>query len=354
MSIWNTYPKSYREKEVQFIQSAVQAGECAAVLGLSGAGKSNLLRFIAHRNDVFPQPLVLVDCNQLFEPTPDAFFQLILNSLGDADQGLIAFQAVNAAVQKRLSESANKFSLLLDRFEALEDGLITAISGGLRSLRDNHKYQLTYVIASRKPLKPHDELAELFYAHTFWLGPLSERDARWNVRRYAQRVNANWGDEIVDEMIRLTWGYPSLLRAVCEALASGADMSAVADHLAVRRRVDEFWTEPPSEDTLRASGLAGLPLLMAGRAPREIDSSQLTAKEHLLLDYLRAHPNQVCEKDDLIVAVWPEDEIFERGVRDDSLAQLVRRLRVKIEPHPSDPEWIITVPGRGYKFQPKQ
>ncbi|HLE30620.1 MAG TPA: helix-turn-helix domain-containing protein [Anaerolineales bacterium] len=39
-----------------------------------------------------------------------------------------------------------------------------------------------------------------------------------------------------------------------------------------------------------------------------------------------------------------------RGVRDDSLAQLVRRLREKIEPDPANPRHIHTVPGRGYRF----
>jgi DNA-binding response OmpR family regulator len=55
----------------------------------------------------------------------------------------------------------------------------------------------------------------------------------------------------------------------------------------------------------------------------------------------------------LIRAVWPEDRIFERGIRDDSLAQLVRRLREKIEPLPSTPRHIHSVPGRGYRFTPE-
>jgi DNA-binding response OmpR family regulator len=37
-----------------------------------------------------------------------------------------------------------------------------------------------------------------------------------------------------------------------------------------------------------------------------------------------------------------------RTVRDDSLAQLVRRLREKIESDPSNPRLIISAPGRGY------
>jgi DNA-binding winged helix-turn-helix (wHTH) protein len=88
---------------------------------------------------------------------------------------------------------------------------------------------------------------------------------------------------------------------------------------------------------------------MAGRAPT-FDTSHLTAKENSLLRYFLSHPDEVCEKDDLIRAVWPEDKVFERGVRDDSLAQLVRRLREKIEPDPANPHYIHTVPGRGYRF----
>jgi DNA-binding winged helix-turn-helix (wHTH) protein len=83
------------------------------------------------------------------------------------------------------------------------------------------------------------------------------------------------------------------------------------------------------------------------------DTSQLTAKENLLLEYLLDRVGQVCEKDDLVRAVWPEDVIYEQGIRDESLAQLMRRLRVKIEPDAANPTYIHTVPGRGYLFRAK-
>lgn len=81
-----------------------------------------------------------------------------------------------------------------------------------------------------------------------------------------------------------------------------------------------------------------------------IDASQLTANEHRLLIYLQAHSGKVCAKDDLIRAVWSEEVIIE-GLRDDSLAQLVRRLRQKIEADPSKPRFIHTAPGRGYMYR---
>jgi len=84
------------------------------------------------------------------------------------------------------------------------------------------------------------------------------------------------------------------------------------------------------------------------------DTTRLTAKEHLLLTYLQAHPGQVCEKDDLVRPIWPEDVLFAEGVRDESLAQLVRRLRVKIEPDPANPSYIHTIAGRGYLYEPRR
>ena len=119
----------------------------------------------------------------------------------------------------------------------------------------------------------------------------------------------------------------------------------------MQRRVEEFWADAPGPPELGASGVQHNPLLSRSAAPLAIDTARLTAKEHLLWQYLRAHPDQVCEKDDLIRAVWPEDALYERGIRDDSLAQVVRRLREKIEADPSAPQYIQTVPGRGYRFR---
>jgi DNA-binding response OmpR family regulator len=124
------------------------------------------------------------------------------------------------------------------------------------------------------------------------------------------------------------------------------------EHPAICKRVDEFWADQPSADDLRLSRLTNHPILSAARDASTIDTTQLTAKENLLWEYFLAHPEQVCEKDDLIRAAWPEDRIFERGIRDDSLAQLIRRLREKVEPEPANPMHIHTVPGRGYRFNP--
>jgi energy-coupling factor transporter ATP-binding protein EcfA2 len=366
MSAWDTYPSDYRLNEVQAILAAVQAGECVSVIGLSGSGKSNLLGFIANRlnqGQLAANSLpafYLVDCNRLVDFTPQAFFHLISSTLlrkppATAADELIALEAV---LDQKIAEDG-QVCLLFDRFDTLmhalvEDQVRLAVAANLRALRDAYKYDLTCVLATRRALDLHTELAELFFAHTLWLGPMAENDARWNISRYAQRKGQTWDEEAVQAILKASWGYPSILRAVCEAYAAGISLEirSLAEHPAVRRRVEEFWADQPSNEDLRLSRLLHHPLLDAARATTSIDTTQLTAKEHLLWEYFLAHPEQVCEKDDLIRAVWPEDRIYERGIRDDSLAQLIRRLREKVEPDPADPQHIHTVPGRGYHFTP--
>jgi hypothetical protein len=350
MSIWKTYPSDYREKEVQHILAAVRAGECVSVIGLSGAGKSNLMGFIANRPEVFIHPNILVDCNRLRQNTSDGLFRLVRRALGDGTPSQDEYEALDVLLEKRLDENGGNLALLLDRFEMLSND--HAIASNLRALRDTHKYQLTFVTATRKTIDPSSEIAELLFGHTIWLGPLSERDANWSINRYAQRVSQDWDLSVAFKIRELTWGYPSLLRAVCEAYASGASLELIElqEHPAIKRRVKEFWDDSPTESDLRLAGLEGLPLLTSTDSIQGFDTSQLTEKEFLLLNYFESHPGEVCSKDDLIQAVWPEDRIYERGIRDDSLAQLVRRLRVKIEPDPSNPRYIQTVPGRGYQY----
>jgi len=356
MSAWDDYPEDYRTTQVQSILSAVQAGESAAVIGLSGSGKSNLLGYLAHRwGKAGDRPrLVLVDCNRLTDAAPASFFRLVRVALGDSSTADDELGALEAVLRRELAESS-PLGLLLDRFDALAEQANHAIYSNLRALRDAHKYALAYVIATRRPLDAHNELAELFFAHTLWLDPMSESDTAWNVWRYAHRSGLSWDAEVTRQIAKLSGGYPALLRAICEAHATGCPLNMIelSQHPAVQRRLDEFWADQPDTTTLQLCGLYDNPLLVATRHPEQIDTAGLTAKEHALWEYLQAHPGLVCEKDDLIRAVWPEDRIFERGIRDDSLAQLVRRLREKIEPDPSNPRHIQTIAGRGYRYLQK-
>jgi hypothetical protein len=347
---WQAYPADYREKDVKRLLRAVEAGDSAAVIGLSGAGKSNFAGFVAHRITSDKTALILIDCNRLAQPTLAALMTQIRAAVAPEPASL------EQAIATRL-EKHGKLCLLLDRFDALpvhspinDEG--RAIMNNLRALRDQFKGQLTLVPFTRRPLPKESELAELFFANTIWLGPLGESDARWNIARYVRQRDLTWDTALADAIVAQSSGYPSLLRAMCEAAADDCPADALSGHDAVTRRVEEFWADAPSADDLRRSGLSEHPLLNKRPAAGGFDTSGLTAKEHLLLTYFQAHPDVVCEKDDLIKAVWSEDKAFVKGIRDDSLAQLVRRLREKIEPDASTPRHVLAVPGRGYRFIP--
>jgi hypothetical protein len=358
MTSWDTYPPAYRAAETQAVLAALRAGDCISVVGLSGAGKSNFLSFLGNDRSSAELELFLADSNRMPEVSIRAFRDLLRQALGDAGeisagQSLTALETV---LDRRLAGTAGSIGILVDLSPVFgrPEGLTLApeIAGNLRALRDAHKYRLAFAIATRHLFPDNTELSELLYGHTVWLGPLSERDSRWTIGRFVQRKGLPWVlDEVAPRLIAVSGGYPSLLRAACEAYADGSPLepAELARHPAVAGRLAEFFVDSPSEEEIRRSGLEGLPLLQSGPA-RTFDPARLTAKENLLWEYLQAHPGEVCAKDDLVRAVWPEDRILEQGVRDDSLAQLVRRLREKAEADPANPVLILTVPGRGYRF----
>jgi hypothetical protein len=358
MSAWSAYPSDYRSAEVQALLAAAQAGECSAVLRLSGAGKSNLLGFLANRA-AEALPHALIDCNRLPEPTPRGFWRLVRHSLdaGALDHPTDEFGPLESSLAARLNDRDGRFCLIFDRFDALPVEMRPLVYGELRALRDDHKYVLTYLVASRRPIDAQSELAELFYAHSLWLGPLTTSDAHWSAASYAARSGQAWDEASLARLIELSGGYPAWLRAACEAYASGCplELPALLAHPALRHRLDEFWSAAPTPDELRLSRLEGIPLLkcsapVLARPAPAFDTSTLTAKELRLWEAFQARGSEVCEKDDLIRAVWPEDKVFLEGIRDDALAQLVRRLRQKAADQTGDEQIIQTVPGRGYKL----
>ena len=351
MTVWDSYPTTYRSSEIAHLLEAVRAGECCWVVGLSGSGKSNLAGFFVDRA-ASPLQKILVDCNRLTDASVAGLFRLMRRMLGDTAAAADEYAALEAEVEKKLKATPAGLCLVIDRFETLPADQANLVGANLRALRDSNKYLLTYVITSRQQPDPHSELAELFLGHLLWLGPLSEADSLWSARQYAARANLDWTDAQLHLLIAASGGYASLLRAVCEAAARGCpfEVHALQADAAVRRRVTEFWDSKPGEEDRLYSGLSAHPLLNL-EAEDETSSQELTANEARLLAYLQTHAHQVCEKDELVKAVWPEDRVYVIGIRDDSLAQLVRRLRIKVEEDPAKPKHIQTVPGRGYRYK---
>ncbi len=70
------------------------------------------------------------------------------------------------------------------------------------------------------------------------------------------------------------------------------------------------------------------------------------AQVFLLLLYFCKNPNKVLSKERLFEAVWGFDHMAD----DNTVMVHIRRIRERIEPNPSEPQFLLTVRGLGYKL----
>lgn len=88
--------------------------------------------------------------------------------------------------------------------------------------------------------------------------------------------------------------------------------------------------------------------LTANRVFAQGSELQLTVREFDLLAYFMAHPNQVFSREQLMAAVWGWD-----GGDPSTVTVHVRRIRAKVETDPDRPTRLLTVWGRGYRWEPQ-
>ena len=74
---------------------------------------------------------------------------------------------------------------------------------------------------------------------------------------------------------------------------------------------------------------------------------ELTAGEYKLLCLFIRNPNIVLTKDQILQSLWDCDENY---IDSSTLTVYIRRLRMKVEQNPSEPEMILTVRGMGYRW----
>lgn len=87
--------------------------------------------------------------------------------------------------------------------------------------------------------------------------------------------------------------------------------------------------------------------LGAGEITSPDGNTNLTARERALLEVLIEHPNQVFTRDRLFDLVWGHDHFGDPG----TVPVHIRRLREKLEDDPSQPQWLQTVRGLGYRLR---
>ncbi|WP_018751221.1 response regulator transcription factor [Paenibacillus sanguinis] len=112
---------------------------------------------------------------------------------------------------------------------------------------------------------------------------------------------------------------------------------------ALLRRAKNFGATADTE--LLSNGIKVL--LLQGQVYKDNRLLDLTTAEYRLLCLLMQNPNIILSKETILDKLWDGEGSY---VDDNTLAVYIRRLRMKIEHDPGDPQMLLTVRGMGYKW----
>lgn len=252
------------------------------------------------------------------------------------------------------------------------------------------------------------EFCEMFAHQTFHLGTLNRSAVQHAVTRFLTREGLSPTASDVEFVWEETGGHPGLMEAVCYVLVATGGVEDDQGYHLVREKLDsdpnvrnecvKLWRglDPghqtalldlvtgAREDRARLVPLFQNGILCSGDQVRvfgalfggfvrrqrllknpylpgvrmDVDAgavwvdgartATLTDLEHRMLLLFYGRMDKICDKYQIVEAVWGEEYIDE--VDDARIEKLVSRLRKKIEPDPNEPRYLLTVRGRGYKL----
>jgi two-component system, OmpR family, phosphate regulon response regulator PhoB len=118
-------------------------------------------------------------------------------------------------------------------------------------------------------------------------------------------------------------------------------------HLVARTRAVLRRSGPAPDQRLRFGPLTiDPPSRTVKMGDRYID---LTAREFDLLAFLAGRPGIAFTRETLLTEVWQSSAAWQQR---ETVTEHIHRLRARLEPDPSRPEYLLTVRGVGYRFAP--
>jgi hypothetical protein len=435
-------PLDFRQHTIQRIMQCVQNGECCAVVGVGSVGKSNLLRHLI-REDVIQhylgqnaqQTLFLnLDANALVERSAWGFYELMLHrvlqtaetldpawrarleplyerAISDEDKRLTRRYLERMVSALRGAPHHYRLVFLMDEFDAVFRSVEAPLFSGLRALRDDHKYNLVYLVSGREELSqvhevegPHEAFYELVYLNTIGLGPYGEKDARHMITRLASRLDRRLDEDTTRAILAATQAHPGLIRAATWAVLDGRVAPKKGDLgrqlLSDRNTRDEYhkiWEGLSEQEQSTLHEIArggpwidvnersfkflelkkivgqegGRPRIFSdyfatyvrdyARIPRlRINWHQkivrrgpdlvkdILPQDFDVLAYLYQNRDRVCKRQEIINMVWKEEAI---AATYQKLQATIGRLRRKIEPDPRKPVYLITHGDEGCQLE---
>jgi DNA-binding winged helix-turn-helix (wHTH) protein len=237
-------PLTYRREAIECLIRSVALQRSVRLVGLSGMGKSNLLRFLVSHprllqaENVLPVDevcLLYIDCNKL-HPVSTLNFYRECNFRIQNEQALSP-GADEYLLYKQLESTLRSLAgrtfviLVIDRFEVLYNKVDQEFFGQLRNLRDEARSgRLSFIIGSQRPGGDFHDIERLF-SDTCWVGPLKAADRAGFFERHGQRLQIEVNEPWRQLLWRVTGAHPGLLKNAIEWLKRyGADKSPDDEH----------------------------------------------------------------------------------------------------------------------------
>ena len=111
---------------------------------------------------------------------------------------------------------------------------------------------------------------------------------------------------------------------------------------ALLRRAKDFQS---AESELQSNGITVF--LLQGEAYKNGKRLELTAAEYKLLCFFMQNPNMVLSKEQILDKLWDCEGNY---IDNSALTVYVRRLRIKVEDNPGEPQMLLTIRRMGYKW----
>ncbi len=401
------YPQNHYTEEIQAIKQIIENYSSLFIMGISGAGKSNLLRFLVSnpavqiKNTVF----IYVDGNSLDWHQDQATLQEEILTLIKQDLAVQCRLPQNSGPARyilrvwmtELSKNGpTHLVIVFDRSELLQQGLEKTFFDYLRALRDINP-RLSYIFGGRNLLpEAFGALTDTLWNEPYWFGPLSIEDARLAIKRHLNRLGIELEEAAIEKLLICVGRHPGLLKYACELVQVGRvnlkiDNSTIIEALlaapVIERQCRDIWQDfdlatqdllrhvardeaPDSPATIEwltrcgilepgakgrarftsalfkkyVAGLGPPPLRISdGLVFKGSAAINLSREEFRLFATLWDNQPNVVSHDQISQTVWPE---VQGEVTPQMITSLVMRLRDKL----GDSQYIDSVRGRGYRF----
>lgn len=335
-----------------------------------------------------------VEDSTLGKATKKYVESLFLDSMQSKDT-FLTIESVKKSFAKITQEGIMP-TVFFIRFDRLKEIVTPELFGNLQGLKDAANRKVSYVFTSFRSLT--DLVPAVFtkssislFAQNMYIRPAEKKDTKIIFDTYKVRYKLSLSSSLENSLFEVVDGYVQYLQLALisfhESEKTFKNKQEIFDFLSCDERItlqsEELWESLSSaeqnvllkiekgqkvtpEERKSASYLWDTGFVVEIVTKNMVFSSlfshylkqrqmtkdnsgsvDLSKKEHLLFTYLKSKIGNICEREEIIQAVWSEVE--ELGVSDWAIDRLVARLRVKLKSQNAKFE-IQTVKTRGYKM----